>query len=130
LTRKRVGVLISGRGSNLQALVDAAQAPDYPAEILLVISNVPGAQGLARADEAGIAALAINHKDFASREDFDTVLNETLKQAQIDILCNAGFLRLQPGFVRAWYNRHLNIHPPFCLPSRACTPMSGSLPKA
>ena len=82
MTRKRVGVLISGRGSNLQALVDAAQAPDYPAEILLVISNVPGAQGLARADEAGIAALAINHKDFASREDFDTVLNETLKQTQ------------------------------------------------
>lgn len=112
MTRKRVGALISGRGSNLQALIDAAQAPDYPAEIVLVISNVPGAQGLARAEAAGIAALAINHKDFASREDFDAVLNETLKQAQIDILCNAGFLRLHtPGFVQAWRDRHLNIHP-------------------
>jgi phosphoribosylglycinamide formyltransferase-1 len=112
LTRKRVGVLISGRGSNLQALIDAARAPDYPAEIVLVISNVPGAHGLARAEEAGIAALAIDHKGFASREDFDQVLNETLKQAAIDLLCNAGFLRLHtPGFVRAWHNRHLNIHP-------------------
>ena len=64
LTRKRVGVLISGRGSNLQALIDACKAPDYPAEIVLVISNVPGAQGLLRAEAAGIPALAINHKDF------------------------------------------------------------------
>jgi phosphoribosylglycinamide formyltransferase-1 len=112
LTRKRVGVLISGRGSNLQALIDAAQAPDYPAEIVLVISNVPGAQGLARAEAAGIAPLAINHKDFASREDFDAVLNETLRQAKIDLLCNAGFMRLHtPGFVQAWRDRHLNIHP-------------------
>jgi phosphoribosylglycinamide formyltransferase-1 len=112
LTRKRVGVLISGRGSNLQALMDAAQAPDYPAEIVLVISNVPGAEGLARAEAAGIPPLAINHKDFASREDFDAVLNETLRQAKIDLLCNAGFMRLHtPGFVAAWHNRHLNIHP-------------------
>ena len=112
MTRKRVGVLISGRGSNLQALIDAAQAPDYPAEIMLVISNMPGAHGLARAEEAGIAALAISHKDFASREDFDQVLDETLRQAKIDLLCNAGFLRLHTeGFVAAWHNRHLNIHP-------------------
>ena len=112
MTRKRVGVLISGRGSNLQALIDAAQAPDYPAEIMLVISNMPGAHGLARAEEAGIAALAISHKDFASREDFDQVLDETLRQAKIDLLCNAGFMRLHTeGFVAAWHNRHLNIHP-------------------
>ena len=112
MTRKRVGVLISGRGSNLQALIDAAQSPDYPAEIVLVISNVPSAQGLARAEEAGIAALTVNHKDFASREDFDVVLDETLRQAEIDILCNAGFMRLHtPGFVQAWRDRHLNIHP-------------------
>lgn len=112
MTKKRVGALISGRGSNLQALIDAARAPDYPAEIVLVISNVPSAQGLARAEEAGIAALAINHKDFASREDFDAVLDETLRQAEIDLLCNAGFLRLHtPAFVQAWRDRHLNIHP-------------------
>jgi phosphoribosylglycinamide formyltransferase-1 len=107
-----VGVLISGRGSNLQALIDAAQSPDYPAEIVLVISNVPSAQGLARAEEAGIATLTVNHKDFASREDFDVVLDETLRQAEIDILCNAGFMRLHtPGFVQAWRDHHLNIHP-------------------
>ncbi len=112
MTKKRVGVLISGRGSNLQALIDAGTAPDYPAEIVLVISNVPGAQGLARAEDAGIATLAINHKDFASREDFDAVLNETLKQAHIDLLCNAGFMRLHTaGFVQTWRDRHLNIHP-------------------
>ena len=107
-----MGVLISGRGSNLQALIDAAQSADYPAEIVLVISNVPSAQGLARAEEAGIATLTVNHKDFASREDFDVVLDETLRQAEIDILCNAGFMRLHtPGFVQAWRDRHLNIHP-------------------
>jgi phosphoribosylglycinamide formyltransferase-1 len=107
-----VGVLISGRGSNLQALIHAAQSADYPAEIVLVISNVPSAQGLARAEEAGIATLTVNHKDFASREDFDVVLDETLRQAEIDILCNAGFMRLHtPGFVQAWRDRHLNIHP-------------------
>jgi phosphoribosylglycinamide formyltransferase-1 len=112
LTRKRVGVLISGRGSNLQALIEAARDPAYPAEIVLVISNVPGAPGLAHAEEAGIAALVINHKDFATREDFDQVLDQTLRQAEIDILCNAGFMRLHtPGFVRAWHDRHLNIHP-------------------
>jgi phosphoribosylglycinamide formyltransferase-1 len=112
LTRKRVGVLISGRGSNLQALIEAAQAPDYPAEIVLVISNAPGAQGLARAEAAGIATLSINHKDFARREDFDAALDETLLQARIDLLCNAGFMRLHgDDFVRNWWNRHLNIHP-------------------
>jgi phosphoribosylglycinamide formyltransferase 1 len=110
--RKRVGVLISGRGTNLQSLIDASEASDYPAEIVLVVSNVPGAQGLARAEAAGIPALTLNHKDFASREDFDATLAETLKQAGIELLCNAGFMRLHTeGFVRSWWNRHLNIHP-------------------
>jgi phosphoribosylglycinamide formyltransferase-1 len=112
VTRKRVGVLMSGRGSNLQALIEAQQAPDYPAEVVLVLSNVPGAKGLARAQAANIPALVVNHKDFASREDFDAVLNETLKQAEIELLCNAGFMRLHTeAFVRSWWNRHLNIHP-------------------
>jgi phosphoribosylglycinamide formyltransferase-1 len=110
--RKRVGVMISGRGSNLQALIEAQQAPDYPAEIVLVLSNVPGVQGLAHAEAANIPALAVNHKDFASRADFDAVLDETLKQAGIELLCNAGFMRLHTEeFVRSWWNRHLNIHP-------------------
>ncbi len=112
MTRKRVGVLISGRGSNLQALIEAQQAPDYPADIVLVLSNVPCAQGLARAERANIPALVVNHKDFASRAEFDSVLDQTLKQAGIELLCNAGFMRLHTEeFVRGWWNRHLNIHP-------------------
>ncbi|HWM31180.1 MAG TPA: phosphoribosylglycinamide formyltransferase [Methyloceanibacter sp.] len=112
MTRKRVGVLISGRGSNLQALIEATQAPDYPAEIVLVISNVPGAQGLARAEAAGIPTRTINHKDFASREAFDAALTAALEDAGVELLCNAGFMRLHgEGFVRHWWNRHLNIHP-------------------
>ncbi len=112
MTRKRVGVLISGRGSNLQALIDATQAPGYPAEIVLVISNVPGAQGLARAEAAGIPTRTINHKDFASREAFDAALTGALEDAGVELLCNAGFMRLHSeGFVRHWWNRHLNIHP-------------------
>jgi len=112
LTRKRVGVLISGRGSNLQALIEACKDPNYPAEIVVVISNVPGAQGLLRAEEAGILAIAIDHKKFASREDFDQALCRTLDDAKIDLLCNAGFMRLHTdGFVEHWRDRHINIHP-------------------
>lgn len=112
MTSKRVGVLISGRGSNLQALIDATQAPGYPAEIVLVISNVPGAQGLARAEAAGILTRTINHKDFTSREAFDAALTAALEDAGVELLCNAGFMRLHSeGFVRHWWNRHLNIHP-------------------
>jgi phosphoribosylglycinamide formyltransferase-1 len=112
LTRKRVGVLISGRGSNLQALIEACKASDYPAEIVLVISNVPGAQGLLRAEEAGILATTIDHKKYASREDFDRALNAALEEARLDLLCNAGFMRLHTeGFVEHWRDRHLNIHP-------------------
>jgi phosphoribosylglycinamide formyltransferase-1 len=112
LSKKRVGVLISGRGSNLQALIDACEQPGYPAEIVLVISNVPGAQGLLRAEAAGILATAIDHKTFASREDFDQALCRALDEAKIDLLCNAGFLRLHTeGFVEHWRDRHINIHP-------------------
>jgi phosphoribosylglycinamide formyltransferase 1 len=112
LTKKRVGVLISGRGSNLQALIEACKEPGYPAEIVRVISNVPGAQGLLRAEEAGILATAINHKNFASREEFDRALCRALDDAKIELLCNAGFMRLHTeGFVAHWRDRHLNIHP-------------------
>ncbi len=112
MTKKRVGVLISGRGSNLQALIEATQAPGYPAHIVLVISNVPGVQGLVRAEAAGIPTRTINNKDFASREAFDAALTAALEDAGVELLCNAGFLRLHSeGFVRHWWNRHLNIHP-------------------
>lgn len=110
--KKRVGVLISGRGSNLQALIDAARAPDYPAELVRVISNVPDVQGLSRAEDAGIATSVVNHKDFATRQDFEAVLEEVLNDAGVELLCNAGFMRLlTEGFVTRWLNRHLNIHP-------------------
>ncbi|BAQ17851.1 phosphoribosylglycinamide formyltransferase [Methyloceanibacter caenitepidi] len=108
----RVGVLISGRGSNLQALIDAAKDPDYPAELVLVISNVPDVQGLDRAEEAGIPTCTIDHKNFPSREAFEAALNDALDGASVELLCNAGFMRLlTESFVSRWLNRHLNIHP-------------------
>jgi phosphoribosylglycinamide formyltransferase 1 len=112
MTRKRVGVLISGRGSNLQALIDACVDPDYPAKIVVVVSNVATAHGLARAEAAAIPTISISHKDFASREDFDAALDTALKEARVELLCNAGFMRLHtPEFVERWRDRHLNIHP-------------------
>jgi phosphoribosylglycinamide formyltransferase 1 len=112
VTKKRIGVLISGRGSNLGALIEACKAPDYPARIVLVVSNVPSVQGLLRAEAALIPALTINHKDFASREDFDAALDKVLNEAGVELLCNAGFMRLHTeGFVDRWRDRHLNIHP-------------------
>ena len=112
MRKTRTGVLISGRGSNLQALIEACEAPAYPAEIVLVVSNVPDVRGLALAEDAAIPACTINHKDFASREAFDAAVNGALQEAQVDLLCNAGFMRLHTeGFVQNWWNRHLNIHP-------------------
>jgi phosphoribosylglycinamide formyltransferase-1 len=112
MTRKRVGVLISGRGSNLQALINACKKRDYPAEIVTVISNVPQAQGLLRAEAALIPTLTINHKNFPTRKAFEAALDAALKEARVEILCNAGFMRLlTPDFVARWRDRHLNIHP-------------------
>lgn len=112
MTGKRVGVLISGRGSNLQSLIEACATPGYPARVVTVISNVAGVQGLARAEAAGIPALAIDHRAFPSREAFDAALDQALRDAGVDLLCNAGFMRLHTeGFVARWHNRHLNIHP-------------------
>jgi phosphoribosylglycinamide formyltransferase 1 len=112
MIRKRVGVLISGRGSNLQALIDACRLRDFPAEIVMVVSNVPQAQGLLRAEAALIPTLTINHKDFSSREAFDVALDKALNEAHVELLCNAGFMRLHTAsFVMRWRDRHLNIHP-------------------
>jgi len=113
MTRKRVAILISGRGSNMVALIDAAKAAEYPAEIALVISNVPEAAGLARAREAGIATEVIDHKPFGkNREAFDRQLDAALEAHRIDIVCLAGFLRvLSPWFAQRWNGRLINIHP-------------------
>jgi phosphoribosylglycinamide formyltransferase 1 len=108
----KVGVLLSGRGSNLKALIDASKNADYPAEIVLVISNVANAQGLARAKTAGIATLAIDHTTFSSREGFDAAVDEKLRQAGVELVCLAGFMRiLSDMFVRKWEGRLINIHP-------------------
>jgi phosphoribosylglycinamide formyltransferase-1 len=113
MTPKRVAILISGRGSNMTALIKAAKEPDYPAEIALVLSNVPEAAGLARAREAGIATELIDHKPFGKdREAFDRQLDATLEAHHIDIVCLAGFMRvLGPWFVARWNGRLINIHP-------------------
>jgi phosphoribosylglycinamide formyltransferase-1 len=112
MARKRVAVLISGRGSNLQALIDAARAPDYPAEIVLVLSNIAGAGGLARAAAAGIPTAVVEHRKFADRAAFETELTAQLRAAKAELVCLAGFMRLlTPGFVEAWRDRLINIHP-------------------
>ncbi len=112
MARLKIGVLISGRGSNLQALVDACAKPEFPAEIKLVISNRPAAAGLARANTAGIATEVIPHRDYSSREAFDTALTAALEKAGIELVCLAGFMRLlTAGFVAHWRNRLINIHP-------------------
>ncbi len=113
MTKKRVAVLISGRGSNMSALIDAAKVPDYPAEIVLVLSNRPDAAGLARAREAGIATAAIDHAPFgADREAFERAIDAALTAHRIDVVCLAGFMRLlSPWFVTRWSGRMLNIHP-------------------
>jgi phosphoribosylglycinamide formyltransferase-1 len=110
--RTKLGVLISGRGSNLAALIAACEADDYPAEIAVVISNRPGAAGLKFAESANIPTQVIDHKHFTGRADFDQALDEALRAARVDLVCNAGFMRLlTPDFVEAWRNRQLNIHP-------------------
>ncbi len=110
--RTKLGVLISGRGSNLAALIEACAAPDYPAEIALVISNRPGAPGLQFAADAGIPAMVIDNTRFAGRAAFEHALDKALRSANIELICNAGFMRiLTPDFVEAWRDRHLNIHP-------------------
>lgn len=112
MARLRAGVLISGRGSNLQALIDACANSDYPAEIALVISNDAEAEGLARAAKAGIATRVIEHRKFPTREAFDAALDRALSERGIELVCLAGFMRvLTPGFVAAWRDRLINIHP-------------------
>ncbi|MEX0921251.1 MAG: phosphoribosylglycinamide formyltransferase [Rhodovibrionaceae bacterium] len=110
--RRRVGVLISGRGSNLQALLDAAADPAYPAEIAVVIANTPGAAGLHRAETAGVEALCIDHRDYPDRPAFEAALTAALEARGIELVCQAGFMRVvTAGFVGQWRDRLINIHP-------------------
>ena len=112
MTKKRVAILISGRGSNMMALVEAARAPDYPAEVVAVLSNRADAAGLAWAQAQGIPTTAIDHKAYASRETFDEAIDAALQAAGAELVALAGFMRLQSAaFVRKWRGRQLNMHP-------------------
>ncbi|MCE2927635.1 MAG: phosphoribosylglycinamide formyltransferase [Rickettsiales bacterium] len=112
MSKTLLAVLISGNGSNLQALIDACRVPDFPAEIALVISNKADGYGLTRAKQAGIPALVIDHKAYASREDFDRAMHEELTRHQVQMVCLAGFMRLLSSeFVEKWQRRMINIHP-------------------
>jgi phosphoribosylglycinamide formyltransferase 1 len=112
MPRKRTAILISGRGSNMAALIEAARDDTYPAEIALVISNQPEAPGLGLADAAGIKTVSIDHRQFGNRVAFEARLHQTLLDHNVDLIANAGFMRmLTGGFVDRWRDRHLNIHP-------------------
>ena len=110
--RTKLGVLVSGSGSNLQALLDACARPDFPAEVAVVVSNVPTAFALERAKKAGVAAVVLEHKAFGSRPDFEKALVKTLKSAGVEWVCLAGFMRLLGAdFLGRFPGRVLNIHP-------------------
>ncbi|WP_224250200.1 phosphoribosylglycinamide formyltransferase [Hyalangium gracile] len=110
--RARLGVLVSGSGSNLQALLDACAQADYPAEVACVVSNVPTAFALERARKARVPAVVMDHKAFASRVDFERALGEQLRKAGVEWVCLAGFMRLLSGeFLAGFPGRVLNIHP-------------------
>jgi phosphoribosylglycinamide formyltransferase-1 len=113
MARKRVAILISGRGSNMVALIEAAKDRTYPAEIVVVVSNDPAAEGLKRAAAAGIATAVVDHKNFGKdREAFEHALQDELQARKIELVCLAGFMRiLTAWFVRQWEGRLLNIHP-------------------
>jgi phosphoribosylglycinamide formyltransferase 1 len=113
MSRRRVAILISGRGSNMAALIEAAKQADYPAEIVLVISNNPEAAGLARAREADIPTAVVDHKPYGKdRAAFERALTSELAAREVELICLGGFMRLfTPGFVAHWAERMLNIHP-------------------
>jgi phosphoribosylglycinamide formyltransferase-1 len=112
VTKVRTAVLISGRGSNLKSLIDACKAPDYPAQIVLVVSNVETAGGLRFARDAGIPTKVIPHKPFPSREAFDAEIDAALREADVALVCEAGFMRIHSAwFATRWEGRILNIHP-------------------
>jgi phosphoribosylglycinamide formyltransferase-1 len=108
----KIGVLITGRGSNLQSLIDATADPDFPAEIVTVISNRAEAYGLKRAAKAGVHHEVISHRSFETADAFEDAIDETLERAGVELVCLAGFMRiLSKAFITKWKNRIVNIHP-------------------
>lgn len=119
--KRRVAILISGRGSNMAALIEAARAPDFPAEIVVVISNRADAAGLEKAAAAGVPTVVVESKPFGKdRAGFEAVLQRALDEKQVELICLGGFMRLfTADFARRWYGRMLNIHPRCCRVSPA-----------
>jgi len=112
LARLRTAILISGRGSNMEALIESCRAPSAPAEILLVLSNNPDAGGLRYAAKAGVPTAVVDHHAYKDRAAFDAELDRRLSAAEAEFVCLAGFMRLlTPAFVERWRNRMINIHP-------------------
>src|SRR5579872_4432706 len=111
--RRRVGILISGRGSNMASLIAAAREKDFPGEIVLVVSNRPEAPGLDLARQAGVKAVAVDHKTFkGDRAAHDAAIDDLLREAGVEIVCLAGYMRLlTPRLIEPWQGRMLNIHP-------------------
>jgi phosphoribosylglycinamide formyltransferase-1 len=112
MAKLKLGILISGRGSNMQALVKACRHQDYAARVAIVIANRPDAAGLKFAEKAGIATAVVDHKTFADRDSFEDALHKTLKAAKVELVCLAGFMRLlNTRFVNRWHDKLINIHP-------------------
>lgn len=110
--KKKIAILISGRGSNMRAIIEACENPDYPAEVVLVLSNKADAAGLQFAAEQGIATEIVSHKDFQGREEFDAEVAKRIHASGAEIVCLAGFMRiLTEGFVQQFEGRMINIHP-------------------
>lgn len=108
----KIAILISGRGSNMQALVKACENHDFPAQVVLVLSNKADAKGLDFARNKGIKTAVIDHRQFSSREEFDKKVSAEIEKEGADIICLAGFMRLlSPWFVEHWFNSLINIHP-------------------
>ena len=112
MARRRTAILISGRGTNMAALIAAARNPSYPAEIALVISNIPSAKGLEIAEAAGIKTLIVSHKEYSNKSMFEEKILQALNEARIELVCLAGFMRvLSASFLSHFEGRILNIHP-------------------
>ncbi len=122
MAKLKVGVLISGRGSNLAALIEAAKAADYPAEVACVVSNKADAPGLAIAAAAGVPTAVVSHRDHPDRETFDRAVSAELERHGVELVVLAGFMRIfSPWFPTRWADRLINIHPSCCRPSRGST---------
>jgi phosphoribosylglycinamide formyltransferase-1 len=112
MKRVKTAIMISGRGTNMAALIEAAKHPDYPAEIAVVVSNVSDAPGLRRAEELGVLPLDIPHGHYPDRETFEAFLDMMLRHGDIELICLAGFMRiLTASFIDKWPDRIINIHP-------------------